>query len=148
MSHRILVTGSEEAGRPGPAHGARSAQVGYRRIGSAGGREAKVGASGVRVGFARRSLGVLHDWDDALALRRQRQARCGLPSGRRLFVIEIVLPEDGVAGGLCNLHLLVVTDGKERTASEYAAFLGPAGFDHGAVRGLPGMPSIVVGMAK
>ena len=65
-----------------------------------------------------------------------------------MIVIEMVLPEARAAGGLCDLHLLAIADGKERTASEYAALLGPAGFDHGGVRRLPWLPSIVVGVEK
>ena len=91
---------------------------------------------------------VLHDWDDTPALRLLHQARRALPSGGRVFVVEMVLPEDGVAGGLCDLHLLAVTGGRERTASEYAALLDRAGFVHGGQRRLPGLCSIVVGVRK
>ena len=91
---------------------------------------------------------VLHDWDDASALRLLRHARRALPSGGRLFVIEMVLPDASAAGGLCDLHLLAVTGGRERTASEYTALLGCAGFDHGGLRRLPGLTSIVVGVRK
>ena len=52
---------------------------------------------------------VLHDWDDARAHRLLRRARQALPAGGRLFAVEMVLPEDGSAGGLCDLHLLTVT---------------------------------------
>ncbi len=90
---------------------------------------------------------VLHDWDDGPALRILHQARRALPSGGRVFAVEMVLPEDGPAGGLCDLHLLAVTGGRERTASEYAALLDRAGFVNGGVRRLPGLPSIVVGVA-
>ena len=91
---------------------------------------------------------VLHDWDDALALRLLREARNVLPSRGRLFVVEMMLPENGAAGGLCDLHLLAATGGRERTATEYAALLDRAGFDHGGLRRLPGVPSIVVGIRK
>ena len=91
---------------------------------------------------------VLHDWDDAPALRLLRQARRALPSGGRMFVVEMMLPENGAAGGLCDLHLLAATGGRERTASEYAALLDRAGFDHGDLRLLPDLCSIVVGLAR
>ena len=88
---------------------------------------------------------VLHDWDDVSAPRLLHRARRALPPGGRVFVIEMALPEDGAAGGLCDLHLMAVSGGKERTASEYAALLGRAGFvDHSICR-LPGLPSVVVG---
>ena len=91
---------------------------------------------------------VLHDWDDAPALRILRHARCALPSGGRLFVVEMMLPEGGSAGGLCDLHLLAVTGGRERTVSEYAALLDRAGFAFHGVRSLPNLPSVVVGLAR
>ncbi|MDE0704381.1 MAG: methyltransferase [Rhodospirillaceae bacterium] len=91
---------------------------------------------------------VLHDWDDGPALRLLRQAHRTLPSGGRVFAVEMVLSEDGAAGGLCDLHLLAVTGGRERTACEYAALLDQAGFAHGSLRQLPGLTSVVVGIRK
>ena len=104
------------------------------------------GVTGDAVVMAR----VLHDWDDAPALRLLRQARGALPAGGRLFVVEMVLPEGGAAGGLCDLHLLVASGGRERTAAEYAALLGEAGFAVAAdgVRRLPALPSIIAGVAR
>ena len=102
------------------------------------------GIEGDAVVFAR----VLHDWDDAPALRLLRRAHRALPSGGRLFVVEMVLAEGGAAGGLCDLHLLVATGGRERTASDYAALLDRAGFAFDGVRRLPALPSIVVGVAR
>ncbi|MXW90945.1 MAG: methyltransferase domain-containing protein [Rhodospirillaceae bacterium] len=91
---------------------------------------------------------VLHDWDNGPALRLLRQAHRTLPSGGRVFAVEMVLSEDGAAGGLCDLHLLAVTGGRERTACEYAALLDQAGFVHGSLRQLPGLTSVVVGIRK
>ncbi|MCY4098073.1 MAG: methyltransferase, partial [Rhodospirillales bacterium] len=91
---------------------------------------------------------VLHDWDDGPALRLLRQARRALPSGGRVFVVEMVLPEDGAGGALCDLHLLTVTGGRERTASEYAALLERTGFTFDGVRRLPSLPSVVVGLVR
>ena len=91
---------------------------------------------------------VLHDWDDASALRLLRRARLALPSGGRLFVVEMVLPENGAAGSLCDLHLLVATGGRERTAAGYAALLAEAGFDFEGVRRLPALPSAIMGAAR
>ena len=91
---------------------------------------------------------VLHDWDDTSALRLLHQARRALSPGGRVFVIEMVLPEDGAVGGLCDLHLLAVNGGRERTASEYAALLGRAELVDDGVCRLPGLPSVVVGTRK
>ena len=102
------------------------------------------GAEGDAVVLAR----VLHDWDDIPALRLLGHARRALPSGGRLFAVEMVLAEDGSAGGLCDLHLLAVTGGRERTASEYATLLDRAGFAFDGVRRLPALPAVVVGLAR
>ncbi|MEP7121178.1 MAG: methyltransferase [Byssovorax sp.] len=91
---------------------------------------------------------VLHDWDDGPALRLLRRARGALRPGGRLFAVEMVLEEEGSAGGLCDLHLLVATGGKERTAAQYAALLKQAGFDFAGVRRIPALPSILVGVAR
>ena len=92
---------------------------------------------------------VLHDWDDTPALRILRRARSALPAGGRLFVVEMILTEGDSTGGLCDLHLLVANGGRERTAAEYRALLGEAGFAVAAdgIRRLPALPSVVVGVA-
>ena len=102
------------------------------------------GVNGDAVVMAR----VLHDWDDASALRLLRRARSALTAGGRLFVVEMVMPQDAAAGGLCDLHLLMVTGGRERTAAEYTALLRETGFAPGEVRRLPALPSIIVGIAR
>ena len=91
---------------------------------------------------------VLHDWDEAPALRLLHQARRALPQGGRLFVIEMVLSEDGSMGGLCDLHLMVATGGGERTASEYASLFERTGFAFEEIRQMAALPSVVVGMAR
>ncbi len=91
---------------------------------------------------------VLHDWDDPIALRLLHNARRALPTGGRLFVVEMLVPEDGAAGSLCDLHLLMATGGRERTATEFAALLDQGGFDVDCVRRIPALPSIIVGVAR
>ena len=91
---------------------------------------------------------VLHDWDDDRALGILRRARGAVPPGGLLFVVEMVLPEEGAAGSLCDLHLLTVTGGRERTIAEYAALLAGAEFEYGGVRRSPALPSVLVGVAR
>ncbi len=91
---------------------------------------------------------ILHDWDDSAAIRILKRAREALDVGNEIFVIEMVLPEAGVAGALCDLHLLMVTGGQERTEGGYASLLAVAGFDLIEVRHLPALPSILVGRAR
>lgn len=91
---------------------------------------------------------VLHDWDDDQALRLLRHARAALPLRGHLFVIEMLVPEDGVAGSLCDLHLLMATGGRERTAAELASLLERADFTLERVTHLPGLPSVIVGEVR
>ena len=91
---------------------------------------------------------VLHDWDDDEAVQILRNARRALRSGGLLFVLERVLPEDGFAGGLCDLHLLTATGGRERTASELAVLLDRVGLAQVGVRRLPTLPSVLVGSVE
>lgn len=91
---------------------------------------------------------VLHDWADPDATVILRHAREALPVGGRLFIVEMVLPETGFAGSLCDLHLLVATGGQERTESAYRKLMDEAGFMLTGVRRIPALPSILVGVAQ
>jgi len=74
---------------------------------------------------------ILHDWDEAkvnLLLRRMFQA---LPAGGGLLVAERLLSDDHsgpIPGLMQDLNMLIVTDGKERSCSEYKALFEAAGF--------------------
>ncbi|WP_240360113.1 acetylserotonin O-methyltransferase [Pyxidicoccus caerfyrddinensis] len=70
---------------------------------------------------------VLHDWDDADALRILHRAREALRPGGRVHVIEMLL--EGVSGGLLDLHMLVTTGGRERTGAEFRKLFELAGLD-------------------
>lgn len=91
---------------------------------------------------------VLHDWNDDDARRLLNRAREALPVGGRLYIVEMVRSESSSAGSLCDLHLLVVTGGKERTESEYAELLANADFELEEVRRIAALPSIIVGVAR
>jgi hypothetical protein len=91
---------------------------------------------------------VLHDWDDDRALEVLRRARAALALGGRVFVVEMVLAPDGVAGALCDLHLLMATGGRERTRAEFERLLEAAGFEPDGVRPIAALPSILVGVAR
>lgn len=70
---------------------------------------------------------VLHDWDDDDALRILRRAREAICPGGQIVILELVLADEGAGGGLCDLHLRVVTGGRERSAGEFAALFARAG---------------------
>lgn len=90
---------------------------------------------------------VLHDWDDEAAGRILAQARATLAPGGRVFVVEMLVDERAPAGSLCDLHLLTVTGGRERSAGEVERLLTAAGFECAGVRTVAALPSIVIGVA-
>lgn len=87
---------------------------------------------------------VLHDWDDEAARKILTQAHAVLPRGGRLYIIEMLIPDGSVAGGLCDLHLLMATGGRERSAGEFGRLLSTTGFELTAVRTLAALPSVIV----
>lgn len=90
---------------------------------------------------------VLHDWDDTAALRILANARGALPVGGKVFIVEMLIPDGSVAGALCDLHLLVATGGRERSAAEFERLLRTSGFKLAEVRPVAALPTIVVGVA-
>ena len=91
---------------------------------------------------------VLHDWDDAEARLILTHARAALPRGGHLYLVEMLIAERGVAGSLCDLHLLTVTGGRERSLKHFNQLLLSTGFDLRGVRRLPDLPSVIVGVAS
>lgn len=91
---------------------------------------------------------VLHDWDDADALQILRHARAALSRGGRLYIVEMLVPDERVAGALCDLHLLMATGGRERSPEHFGRLLSAAGFELAAMRRLPALPSVIVGVAS
>lgn len=72
---------------------------------------------------------VLHDWDDDDAATILRHARAALRPGGTLVALELLLADDHPGGGLCDLHLRVVTGGRERTEAQFYALFAHAGLD-------------------
>jgi hypothetical protein len=78
---------------------------------------------------------VLHDWDDAAALRILRTCRAAMRPDSVLLVVEMVLPDHAVddpAAVRFDLHMLALLGGLERTAEDFAVLLGAAGLRVGA----------------
>jgi hypothetical protein len=77
---------------------------------------------------------IVHDWGDEDAINILRNCRLAMSQARdiqaRLLVVEKVIPPgDGAfAGKLTDITMLLVTNGRERTANEYEALLAKAGF--------------------
>ncbi|MCC6214431.1 MAG: methyltransferase domain-containing protein [Polyangiaceae bacterium] len=70
---------------------------------------------------------VLHDWDDEPALTLLRGARAALRPGGRVVILDAVLGPDRSEGGLCDLHVLAVTGGRDRTLVEFETLVARAG---------------------
>jgi acetylserotonin N-methyltransferase len=74
---------------------------------------------------------ILHDWTEEKILRLLSRIHDALPSGGALLIAEKVLEEDrsGPRWALMqHLNMLVCTEGKERTLSEYEGLLRRVGF--------------------
>jgi SAM-dependent methyltransferase len=72
---------------------------------------------------------VLHDWNDEQVESILQNAQAALKPGGELLVFEMLLPKSGYGGGLCDLHLLAVTGGQERSKGHYSSLLDSAGFE-------------------
>ena len=72
---------------------------------------------------------VIHDWDDATAIKILRNCRDAMAPDGRVLLVEIVIPRgDGPCfGKLLDLEMLVIATGRERTEAEYAALFTAAG---------------------
>ncbi len=90
---------------------------------------------------------VLHDWDDVDAIAILCRARQVLPTGGRLFVIEMLLSESDYSGALCDLHLLMVTGGRERSKSAFEKLFRKAGFELLETRQVAALPSVLCAVA-
>jgi acetylserotonin O-methyltransferase len=85
---------------------------------------------------------ILHDWTDAKAGNLLRAIYDHLPSGGGVLLAERILNEDKsgpISAQLQSLNMLVCTEGKERTLSEFRALFEAAGFTNvqGYVTGAP-----------
>lgn len=76
---------------------------------------------------------VLHDWDDDAAVTILSHARAALRPRGKLVALELLLADDHPGGGLCDLHLRVVTGGRERSESQYRALFVRAGLRLAAI---------------
>ncbi|MFI6290462.1 methyltransferase [Nonomuraea sp. NPDC050790] len=80
---------------------------------------------------------VLHDWDDEQCAAILANCAKAMPPGARLLVIERVATADALLPAAFDLHMMVMTDGRERTLPEYRALLDRAGLSIEYVAELP-----------
>jgi acetylserotonin N-methyltransferase len=74
---------------------------------------------------------ILHDWTESKIERLLSRILERLMEGGALLIGEKLLEEDGVgplAANMQSLNMLIVTEGRERSLSEYAGLLRRAGF--------------------
>jgi len=74
---------------------------------------------------------ILHDWSDEKSSVLLRAVYQRLPPGGALLIAEKLLNEDGVgplAANMQSLNMLVVTEGRERSLSQFERLLRAAGF--------------------
>jgi SAM-dependent methyltransferase len=70
---------------------------------------------------------VVHDWNDENALAILRNCRRAMRPGTTLLLVEYLLDSGSIAE-LLDLHMIVLTGGRERTLLDYERLLGQAGF--------------------
>lgn len=85
---------------------------------------------------------ILHDWTEEKIRALLQKIHTALPEGGGLLIAEKLLKEDRsgpVATHMQSLNMLVCTEGRERTLSEYSVLLRAAGFREisGRVTGAP-----------
>ena len=92
---------------------------------------------------------IIHNWDDARSAAILRNCRAAMALAGRLLLLERVMPERVEAsaaaqrGVMADLHMMVITGGRERTEMEYAALLSSAGFRLRRVIGTPVGESVI-----
>ena len=70
---------------------------------------------------------VLHDWEDEAAAVLLGRARDALRPGGRVVILDALLEPDRPEGGLCDLHVLAVTGGRDRTLAEIESLFSRVG---------------------
>ncbi|NPC72211.1 methyltransferase [Corallococcus exiguus] len=73
---------------------------------------------------------ILHDWEDDACTTLLRRLHESAPAGARLFVVEMVIPDNRTPDitHLMDLNMLVVANGRERTYNEFQALLSATGW--------------------
>lgn len=80
---------------------------------------------------------ILHDWDDERSVAILRQVRRAMSERAKLLVVELTVPEgnEPAFGKWMDLNMLVLLNGRERTAAQYAQLFQAAGLQ--LVRAIP-----------
>ena len=76
---------------------------------------------------------ILHDWDEAKNRTLLRRSFEALPSGGAVVISELLVNDEKtgpVPAALMSLNMLIETEGRNYTPTEYSAWLEEAGFRH------------------
>ena len=73
---------------------------------------------------------IIHDWPDGQAVEILRNVRAAAGADARVLLVELVLPEHerDFTGKWVDLEMLLVANGRERSAAEYRDLLRQGGF--------------------
>jgi SAM-dependent methyltransferase len=73
---------------------------------------------------------VIHDWDEDRAIQILKNVHRAMKEDGKLLLIETVISEDNRQpfAKLCDLHMMIMTGGQERTESQYAKLFEQTGF--------------------
>jgi O-methyltransferase domain/Dimerisation domain len=90
---------------------------------------------------------IVHDWDDATAIKLLQRCREAMSPEARLAVCEMVVPTgpEPHFSKLLDLEMLVNTGGQERTVEEYERLYAAAGFELTRVVPTPTPVSVIEG---
>ena len=88
---------------------------------------------------------ILHNWDDNASAAILRNVRAAMTTGSSLLIVERVLSDDEPTPVTTafDLHMFVMTSGRERSVDEYRRLLVATGFELVEVRDLPLEMSVV-----
>jgi hypothetical protein len=92
---------------------------------------------------------IIHDWDDDASVQILRNVRSAAPAGAALLLVETVIPENdsGSIAKWTDMEMLIINNGRERTADEYCRLLDAAGFEMVGVVDTASRFSIIEGRA-
>lgn len=93
---------------------------------------------------------IIHDWSDDECVTILGHCRDGMPTGGKVLIVEMVVPEPNVPGvsKFLDLQMLLWLSGCERTANEYRALLERAGFEFTRMVPTPSPYSVIEGVKK
>ena len=73
---------------------------------------------------------IIHDWDDERSVAILKSIHRAMADNGKLLLVESVVPSSNEPhfSKLMDIHMLIMTGGRERTEADYAALFARAGF--------------------